>query len=223
MPKWLKMKNELDETVQQDYLRLDVQLENVPCTIDNTNLMDEYRNLVISQPGSGRMARDAASALLVGRFYFTLRYPLEEVTGAEYVWCHGTIRCKGPVRQQIDFVTDTEHLTPFGGPDNVCSACGRYSNQISILLRHHNEPISIYLRVNRENKWRISGFPTDMSSHAQQLESPFGRPDHGRPATVPCALCDGAKAHLTGRRRKRTSASVCRISNKRCLPFRGLA
>jgi hypothetical protein len=171
------------------------------------------------------MARDAATALLVGRFYFTLRCPLEKVTGAEYIWCHGTIRCKGPVRQvvealqaqhqqQIDFVTNTEHLTPFGGPENIYSACGRYSNQILILLRHHNEPINIYLRVDREKKWRISRFPTDMSSHAQQLESPFRWPDHGRPATVPCTLCDGAKAHMTGRQRKHTSASPNKLASK---------
>ncbi|KAL4740381.1 patatin-like phospholipase [Aspergillus similis] len=232
MPKWLKMKNELDEATKQDYLRFDVQLENVPCTIDNTNLMDDYRNLVIGQPGSNRMARDAATALLVGRFYFTLQCPLEESTGAGYAWCHGTIRCKGPVRhivealqaqhhQQMDFVTDAQHLAAFGGLDDICSACGRYSNKVSILLGHYNESVSIYLRVNRRIKWRISGFPIDISSHAQQLESPFGRSDHGRPAAAPCVLCDEAKTSLTERRRKRKSASPHKQPCKRvCVEVR---
>ncbi|KAL4948945.1 patatin-like phospholipase [Aspergillus filifer] len=221
-PKWLSMRNELDEATRQDYLRFDVQLKDVPCRIDDPTLMDEYRNLVIGQPGSSRMARDAAVALLVGRFYFTLRCPLEKVAGGEYVWCHGTIRCKGPVRevvealqaqhpQRMDFVTDREHLAPFGGIDGICSACGRYSNQISMLLRHHHEPVSIYLRVNREIQWKISGFPTDMATHAQQLESAFGRLDHGRPASVPCALCDGVRS----RRRKRTSAISNEVASKR--------
>lgn len=227
-PKWLRMKNELDEATQQDYLRLDVQLKNVPCTIDDTSLMDEYRNIVIAQPGSSRMARDAATALLVGRFYFSLRALPEKVTGGEYIWCHGTIRCKGPVRpvvealqaqhpQRMEFVTDTEHLAPFGGVDDICFTCGRYSNHISMLLRHCNEPTNIYLRVSRDKKWRISGFPTDMSSHAaaQRLDSPFGRPDHGCPATVPCTVCDGTKVHPPGRRRKRTSTSTNELANKR--------
>ncbi|KAL2801854.1 patatin-like phospholipase [Aspergillus granulosus] len=227
-PKWLRMKNELDEALRQDYLRLDVPLKNIPCTIDDTNVMDEYRNLVIGQPGSGQMARDVASALLVGRFYFTLRSVPEKVTGGEYVWCHGTVRCKGPVReivasllakhpQRMEFVTDTEHLAYFGGLDDICVACGRYSKPISMLLRNCDQTTNIYLRVSRERKWRISGFPTDMSSvaAAQKLEAPFGRPDHGHPAVVPCASCDGTIVHLAGRRRKRTSAPEDELASKR--------
>jgi hypothetical protein len=222
------MKNELDEALRQDYLRLDVPLQTLPCTLDDTGMMDEYRNLVIGQPGSGRMARDVASALLAGRFYFTLRCVPEKVTGGEYVWCHGAVQCKGPVReivdsllanhpQRMEFVNDTEHLAYFGGLDDICAACGRYSKPISMLLRNCDQPTNIYLRVSREKQWRISGFPTDMSSvaAAQNLEAPFGRPDHGHPAVVPCASCDGTMAHLAGRRRKRTSAPTDELASKR--------
>ncbi|GFF96240.1 hypothetical protein IFM53868_08435 [Aspergillus udagawae] len=214
-PKWLRMKNELSEDAQEDYLRFDVALEDIPCTIDNANAMDEYRNLVIRQPGSNRMAREAATALLVGRFYFTLQSPPEMVTGGDYVWCDGAIRCKGPVSptvealqaqhtKRMDFVTDTECLASFGGVNDICRSCGRYYKPVTLLLRHRDEKTNIYLRLDRTKRWRISGFPTSMSSLVarQKLESPFGQPDHGRPAAVPCATCD-SKVKLGGRRGKR--------------------
>jgi hypothetical protein len=214
-PKWLRMENELSEDAQEDYLRFDVALEDIPCTIDNANAMDEYRNLVIRQPGSNRMAREAATALLVGRFYFTLQSPPEMVTGGDYVWCDGAIRCKGPVSptvealqaqhtKRMDFVTDTECLASFGGVNDICSSCGRYYKPVTLLLRHRDEKTNIYLRLDRTKRWRISGFPTSMSSLVarQKLESPFGQPDHGRPAAVPCATCD-SKIKLGGRRGKR--------------------
>lgn len=40
--KWLKIKNELDESAMQDYIQLDIPLSDIPCTINNVSLMDEY-------------------------------------------------------------------------------------------------------------------------------------------------------------------------------------
>ncbi|KAL3459620.1 patatin-like phospholipase [Aspergillus heterothallicus] len=226
--KWLRMKNELDDTTWQDYLRFDVLLKDIPNAIDCTDAMDEYRNLVISQPGSNRMARNAATALLVGRFFFTLECLPERATNMEYAWCRGIIRCKGPTRQivealqerhpqQMDFVTDTERLAPFSGQEDICLTCGRYSKPVTVLLRHRDEPTSIYLRVSKEEKWRISGFPNSMSSLAvaQRFESPFGRPDHGRPGTRACRVCDGGKPRGAGKRKRRTSATPDEAPKKR--------
>jgi hypothetical protein len=226
--KWLRMHNELDETTRQDYLRFDVSLKNIPNAIDCTDAMDEYRNLVIGQSGSNRMARNAATALLVGRFFFALQSPPERAANAEYAWCRGTIRCKGPTRQivealqarhqqRMEFVTDTERLASFGGQEDICLTCGRYSKPVTVLLRHGDEPTSIYLRVGQGEKWRISGFPTSMSllAVAQRFESPFGRPDHGRPGTRACRVCDGGKARAAGKRKRRTSATPDEATNKR--------
>lgn len=213
--KWLKMRNELDESIRQDYLRLDVSLENIPCTIDNANGMDEYRNLVIRQPGSNRMAREVATALLVGRLYMALQSIPERISGGEYVVCHGMIRCKGPVlevikaleqihEERMDFVNGTEHLAHFGGTDDICPACGRYSKPVSLLLRHCDETVNLSLRFGKDKTWKINGFPTRMSSllAAQRLGSAFGAPYHGFPSAMPCDSC-GGKANTHGTRRRR--------------------
>ncbi|GKZ59930.1 hypothetical protein AnigIFM49718_006254 [Aspergillus niger] len=70
--KWLQLVDRLDEATKPDYIRMDVALDNLPCTIDDLEVMDDYRNLVILQPGSARLARATATAMLVARFYFVL-------------------------------------------------------------------------------------------------------------------------------------------------------
>ncbi|KAB8069859.1 patatin-like phospholipase [Aspergillus leporis] len=219
--KWLQMVEQLNSAVRPDYIRLDVSLNDIPCTIDNAEAMDDYRNLVILQPGSARIAREVATALLVARFFFTLESHFEMRSTGTPVWCHGTIRCKGPIKpivgalqrlhpENVDFVTDSEPLGTFGGGNDVCHACGRYSKTVSLLLRHPDEVINIYMRINRHQKWRISGFPASVASIAkiQRLAHPFGRSDHGRPVNMACALCDGPANPFRGIRRRRTSMSI---------------
>ncbi|GKZ39772.1 hypothetical protein AbraIFM66950_001159, partial [Aspergillus brasiliensis] len=70
--KWLQLVDRLDNTIKPDYIQMDVALDNLPCTIDNLEVMDDYRNLVILQPGSARLARETTTAMLVARFYFIL-------------------------------------------------------------------------------------------------------------------------------------------------------
>ncbi|KAE8329736.1 hypothetical protein BDV39DRAFT_191043 [Aspergillus sergii] len=193
-PKWLQMVEELDDTVRSDYMRLDVSLKDVPCTIDNAGAIDDYRNLVVLQPGSSYGA--ACCSIL---------------------FCFG--RCKGPVKQivgalqklhpqNLEFSTDTEPLGRFGGMEDTCPNCGRYFKPVSILIHHPDEAINIYVRINKHKHWRINGFPSSISSfiNTQKLQYSFGRPDHGQPAAVSCHTCDGFNNPLRGRRRKRTSA-----------------
>ena len=47
-PKWLELKSQLEDDVKDDYLWFNVQLENIPCTIDDVSAMDDYYNLVIT-------------------------------------------------------------------------------------------------------------------------------------------------------------------------------
>lgn len=218
--KWLQMVDQLDCTVRADYLRMDVSLGGMPCTLDNAEIMDDYRNLVILQPGSARLAKEAAIGLLVARFFFTLDGDFEKPVIGLDLWYHGTIRCKGPAMavvealrrlslENVDFVTDSETLGAFGGVQDICPACGRYSKTVSFTLRHPGEIMNIYMRVNQHKQWRISGFPASMSSFAekQYLYDQFGRLDHGRPATTPCNTCNAAADSFRGKRRKRTSVT----------------
>ncbi|KAE8396949.1 patatin-like phospholipase [Aspergillus pseudonomiae] len=218
--KWRLLVEQLNSAVRPDYIRMDVSLNDMACTIDNVEAMDDYRNLVILQPGSAKQAREAATALLVARFYFALDHHVEETFSETLTWCHGTIRCKGPAKpivnalrqlhpETIEFTTDSESLVKFGGLGDICLTCGRYKKHVALLLRHPAEEKNIYLRIGRHQKWRISGFPASVQSldTIQRLgDHPFGRPDHGRPSIGPCDSCDSQPSRFRGLRRKRTSS-----------------
>lgn len=227
-PKWLELKSQLEDDVKDDYIRFNVQLENIPCAIDDVSAMDDYRNLVITQIGAARQAKEAATALLVARFYFEMdHFPLRPLASAPN-WYRGTIRCKGPTKQilealqrlnpaDVDFVTDTGFVGQFGALEDTCTQCGRYVKSISVFIHHPNEPFNIYLRTSRYKRWRISGFPTNLSSFMEvgKLQRAFGGVSHGRPAAAPCAQCDDWETRLQGICRKRKSMSSRELRSKR--------
>ena len=66
------MWSQLEDTFKPDYFRFDVPLRSMPSTIDNVEAIEDYENLVVLQPGAARLAREAASSLLISRFYFVL-------------------------------------------------------------------------------------------------------------------------------------------------------
>ncbi|KAF4229282.1 hypothetical protein CNMCM8980_006352 [Aspergillus fumigatiaffinis] len=211
--KWLQMIDQLDDQVKPDYIRLNVPLKDIPCTIDNADAMDDYRNLVTLQPGSARMARKAATALLVARFFFVLDRLPEEIPTGTHCWYQGSIHCKGPTKpilealnklhpDGLEFITDRGTLGGFRGLEDICPSCQRYRKPVSILVHHPNETLDIHMRINRHEQWRISGFPRSMSSFAAGLHHPFGRPDHGQPAAAPCPNCDNEAASLRSATRK---------------------
>lgn len=214
--KWQEMVGQLDDSVKDDYMRFNVPLSGVSSDIDDIEKMDSYRNLVILQPGTAKMARDTSSALLIFRFYFVLDvWPQSTDTP---FWCHGRIRCKAPIKsvlpaierrhpQGLEYVIGAKKLGRFLGQGDICQSCGRYCRKVSFLVRHPDDIVDIYLRADRRKRWRISGFPEKVVSFKkkQRLDSPFGRRDHGRPGTMPCDACDGSK------RRKPMSPLSCDV------------
>ncbi|OQE65362.1 hypothetical protein PENNAL_c0212G04981 [Penicillium nalgiovense] len=142
---WKKWRGRLNDSVKSDTHRLDVSLGNAPHAIDAVEAMEDYRDLVILQVGSGRMARDAATTLLVSRFFFVVD-SLPEDTATAF-WCRGSVRCKGPARMVIlalenlypdglSYVSDCGLIDKFGGLDSLCPSCGCYSRSISLLAHH---------------------------------------------------------------------------------------
>ncbi|OQD97721.1 hypothetical protein PENSOL_c011G11247 [Penicillium solitum] len=142
---WRKWRGRLSDSVKSDSHRLDVSLGNTPHTIDAVETMEDYRNLVILQVGSARMARDAATALLISRLFFVVG-SLPENTATAF-WCRGSVRCKGPARKVIlalenlypdglSYVSDCGLIDRFGGLDSLCPLCGCYNRSISFLTRH---------------------------------------------------------------------------------------
>lgn len=66
---WKNWIGRLSELVRGDCHCLDVLLADTPQTIDAVGAINDYRDLVLLQPGSARMARDAATTLLISRFF----------------------------------------------------------------------------------------------------------------------------------------------------------
>ncbi|KAL3473200.1 acyl transferase/acyl hydrolase/lysophospholipase [Aspergillus californicus] len=219
-PKWLELQSELEDGTKDDYLWLNVELHDIPCTIDDISVMDSYRNLVTSQVGAVRQAKEAAIALLVARFYFELDNPPTQPRRSSQGWYRGTIRCKGPARHildalhrlypsDVDFVTDTGFLGQFGGLAGICFQCGHYVQSVSVFAHHPKEPLNIYIRTGRQKRWKISGFPASLWSftEAKNLYVSLGRPSHDRPTAAPCAACDSWEGRLRNEARKSPSVS----------------
>ncbi|KAF4202417.1 hypothetical protein CNMCM8927_000229 [Aspergillus lentulus] len=157
--KWLQMIDQLDNQVKLDYIRLNVPLKDIPCTIDNADAMDDYQNLVTLQLGSARMARKAATALLVARFYFVLDRLPEEIPTRTHYWYQGSIHCKGPTKpilealnklhlDGLEFITDRGTLGGFHSLEDICLSCQQYRKPVSILVHHPNETLDIHMRIN---------------------------------------------------------------------------
>jgi hypothetical protein len=213
---WRKWRGRLSDSVKNDSHRLDVPLGNTPHTIDAVETMEDYRNLVLLQVGSARMAQDAATTLLVSRLFFVVGLLPENTTTP--FWCRGSVRCKGPARKVIlalenlypdglSYVSDCGLIDDFGGLDSLCPSCGCYNRSISFLTRHLDYTVNIYIQTKSKKRWRIGGFPESVASFvsSQGLLSSFGHDNHGSPCREPCQSCDVIRTSARGRRRKRES------------------
>ncbi|KAJ5641200.1 hypothetical protein N7490_005200 [Penicillium lividum] len=223
---WRKWRARLGDSVRGDCYRLDVPLGNSPHTIDAIENMEQYRNLVILQVGSARMAREAATSLLVSRFFLVVD-PLPEDTATPF-WCHGSVHCKGLAEKVVkalevlypeglSYVSDSGLIDDFGGLDSICALCGRYSRSISFLTRHLDYTVNIYIQASSKKRWRIGGFPDSVGNFAskQGLNLPFGHGNHGYPCRQPCHNCDVTGSPLRGKRRRRESRGSGDVGNRK--------
>ncbi|KAL4745858.1 patatin-like phospholipase family protein [Aspergillus foveolatus] len=216
---WSKMWGQLDDGLKPDYLRFNVPLPDGSGAIDGVELMEEYRNLVLSHPGAARMAREAATALLAAQFYFVLDSLPEDAVSP--FWCRGIIRCRGHANSIVDqlqhlhpdglfLTTDTERIGSLADGKQICSICGRYRHQVSFIAAHSGVEVNIYLKDQAKKRWRISGFPDSLASFGakQHLHSPFGRSDYGSPNAAFCAHCDNVDDPPRGKCRRRFSMDL---------------
>ncbi|KAJ5959158.1 uncharacterized protein N7479_006308 [Penicillium vulpinum] len=67
-----RIKSRINEVNRPDYYRLNITLRALPSHIDTVESIDNYRDLVLLQYRSARIAREAAITFLISRFYFVL-------------------------------------------------------------------------------------------------------------------------------------------------------
>lgn len=158
---WRKFKSYLGKQGDSDSYRLNVPLGKALDYIDTVGAIEEYRNLVLLQPGSARIARDAATILLVSRFYFVISQ-LPENTSAPF-WCRGVIRYKGPAQNVIlaldqlypeglKFFSDSGPIGAFSGVSGLYSLYRCYNHPISFISRHINHKMDMFLRASSKKR-----------------------------------------------------------------------
>ncbi|EED20944.1 conserved hypothetical protein [Talaromyces stipitatus ATCC 10500] len=217
--KWKEMKSQLDESISQNFRRLNVPLEETSSALDNVEMIDRYRDLVLRYPGSATMAKDAALDLLTARFFFELD-ACPSVDQSPFR-LYGTIRCKGSARllvaamerlapHPLEFVTDQHRLGWLVPDRDICPSCNRFCWPVSLLCRNSDQLLHIYIKSGREKRWNLNSFPTTAAKLVcrQQLDVPFGRIDHGQPSRQPCAACECGRLPFRGRRRRRNLDSA---------------
>ncbi|KAJ5946398.1 hypothetical protein N7454_003237 [Penicillium verhagenii] len=223
---WRKWRARLSQSFRGDCYRLDVPLGDSPHTIDAIEKIEDYRNLVILQVGSTRMAREAATSLLISQFFFVI----ETLPGntATPFWCHGSVHCRGPATKVVkalealypsglSFFSDCGSIDSFRGPNSLCAICGRYSQSISFLAQHQDFIVNIYIQAPSKMRWRIGGFPESVAGFVskQGFNLPFGRDDHGYPCRQACHNCDFTGSPMRGKRRRRESRASGPVGDRK--------
>ncbi|GFF78661.1 hypothetical protein IFM53868_02400 [Aspergillus udagawae] len=135
----------VDEADKSDYFRFNVHLREIPNAIDSVEAMDDYRNLVILQAGSGALARDAAIAFLISRLYFVVEAVPE--TGDLPLSCRGTVRWEA---LGVD-VKPSEVRLKFG-EDEVQYAWKFNNKNLEPLFEKHlsKHSVGAYMQLHRE-------------------------------------------------------------------------
>ncbi|CAG8428380.1 unnamed protein product [Penicillium salamii] len=160
-----------------DYHRLNVELNRTPNTIDSVETINDYRNLVLGQPGNSRRAQQATTTLL----------------------CRGSIRCKGSARDVImalirlypeglTYVSGKNMVDSFHGLDDLYESCGSYLRPLSFIVYYFNHPVNLFLQASLTHRWRLNRFPESLANFAakQGLTSLFGHSNHGFLGRIAC-------------------------------------
>ncbi|KAI9799077.1 MAG: hypothetical protein M1833_004271 [Piccolia ochrophora] len=212
---WRDLWNSLDDGRRSDYFRLNISLPGQEPELDDTECMQELRELVRVQSEDKREVRDVAWALLASAFYFELAAAPQFRAG---LWmCHGFIRCRAVDNTAV--LEALESMFPCGLEfmiddcvsvgqlcrTDLCSTCQAYRKEVVFRVRHLQDPISFYLRYNNAMRRKISGFPHPMEWFVAQqgLSDSFGRADHSAFPHNICRSCSHDGGYLVGGGKKR--------------------
>ncbi|KAL4925804.1 patatin-like phospholipase family protein [Aspergillus undulatus] len=179
----------------KELLRLNTKLSH-PIRLDDTSSLQAQKHFVHSQPESYQSLTEAAIILLVSAFYFQLDAPIKYDSGVYY--CEGSIHCRGDytkiasalaelVSPKIRFATQTETLIDCHlGQEGLCKVCRRFRKDITFMVRHPENNITISVCAESGATWKISGFPQSLSGFEKQqgLSNHFGKPNHDVPGEI---------------------------------------
>lgn len=191
-------KNELGESKGSRYFRLNLQLEK-EMDLDDTACMDGLRKAVRRQITTKDEIRQLLAPLLMASFYFELNTKPSFIHGRYR--CDSSIRCRNTsgslvslildvFTDPIEFFVNQSPVGFFGGLQDVCQLCHRYSKSLTFFVRHLSEITSLVAKIS-EKEFYLSGFPqrVDWFVEQQQLGAVFGTADHGVPGAITCRQC----------------------------------
>jgi len=215
---WRDFVNGLDERSREDYFRFNIFFPGKEPAIDNTDQMNILRESVHLQTHSAQDCIDTASALLISSFFFELTTCPKFESGLYH--CQGNIRCRlksSTIIQSLtnlhpsslEFVTDSETLAFFLGQTDVCCLCHRYCKRVEFYIRHPSDMMTIYIRIDRQKRRKISGFPQTMNwfTRQQNLDVVFGTSDHSNLGGLSCQCCAMGRGLIRPMTRRKRYAS----------------
>ena len=183
---WRKFESRVGDENRQHYFRLNVAFDKVPL-LDDGDSMDKMRANVRSLIDNTSEEIDIAAAILTASFYFELDCRPKPEAGTYR--CEGSILCRNEAesvirgfhklnRRPSRFLCNAGHLADFGGLEQICHECRRYSRKVAFYVKDLESLFTIFLDVEGGQRRRIAGFPQTLQwfVERQRLDAAFGHP-----------------------------------------------
>jgi len=184
---WMDYWNAIDSQERERSFRIDLPLDE-SVALDEVKKMDDIRQAAHESLGSFDF-QNIRLAALAAFFFFELD-DMPAFSGRLYE-CRGAIYCRSVNRvtaitnilkefPNATFTTSSNSSLGSLANGTFCSVCGAYQNKVSIFLHPPGQFTSIYIRFNRFQRRKISGFPNSIAwfVERQQIENAFGFRDH---------------------------------------------
>lgn len=183
--------NNLNRESRKDYKRLNVVLSRNESTINNTNRMNELRQLVHLNPQMIQKCETTIYALLITSFYFQLScvsnsLPRNRIRCLEMIRCRLLDEIMVKLLERIHssrlfFVTHSKALGYYHDKRDLCSSCQRYRKSMEFIVRDLRQSTNIYATSARRSRRKINAFSQTMQwfIDQQHLDASFGTIYHG--------------------------------------------
>ena len=225
---WKELWNSLDDTSRNDHFRLNVFPEGRLPSLDDTDRMEELRELADRRITNFPDVVDVTFALLASSFFFSLTaYPQYS---AGFYTCHGTIHCD--VIDNESVVESLERMFPSGlhfvveannslgrmTRSQICSTCRTFQKRVVFAVRDIQDPVSMTIQSTNGKARNIIGKSKSMSwfIERQGLRSPFGTEDHGADAKSICQACNVFPCSPSKNRKRKLEESALRRGKRGC-------
>lgn len=167
----------LDDTRRMTYFRINPEFPDGLPRLDDVEQIQHIREHIKSYP-SKETRTEFKIALIASSFFFELCRSPKHGRAATYL-CEGTIRIRGDPGLVLDlllslnypsveFVSEEDELGEVCLADAICPSCRMFAQHVQFHVRDRDSPHAIYIKLDKDVKYPISGFPQTMSWFCKQ-------------------------------------------------------